>query len=81
MIRPMGRQLMQAFPREVAMGINNRDAVALLDVVEDKIPQQSGFSRTRLPNDAGVKTRILGMDDERDLPAPNGAMANDEWVI
>jgi hypothetical protein len=81
MIHPMGRQVMQEFLREVAMGVDNGDAVALLDVLEDEIPQQSGFSRTRLPNDVGVKTRILGMNDEGDLPAPNGAMANNEWVI
>ena len=63
------------------MRINNCDAVSLLDVLEDEIAQQSGFSRTRLPNNVSVKTRILRMDDEGNLPAPDGAMANNEWVI
>jgi len=77
----MGRQVMQEFLREVAMGINDGNTVALLDVPEAEILQQSGFSRTGLPDDVGVKTRIPGMDDEGDLPAPGGAMANDEGVI
>ena len=81
MICPMGRQVMQEFLREVTMGIDNGNPVALLDVLEDEVPQQSGFSRTRFPNDVSVKTRILRMDDEGDFPAPNGAVTNDEGVI
>lgn len=72
---------MQQLLRKIAMGIDDGDAVALLDVLENEILQQSGFSRTRLPNDVGVKTRILGLDDEGNFAAPGGAVTNDEGGI
>jgi hypothetical protein len=77
----MGRQVMQEFLREVAMGINDGNTVALLDVPEAEILQQSGFSRTGLPDDVGVKTRILGLDDEGNFAAPCGAVTDDEGGI
>jgi hypothetical protein len=63
------------------MGIDDGDAVTVLDMLEDQIAQQGSFSRTGLPDDVSVKTRILRLDDEGNFAAPNGAVTNDEGGI
>ena len=49
MIRPMARQVLQAILRQIAIGINDGNPVALMDVLENQIPEKRRFPRTRFP--------------------------------
>ncbi len=80
-IRPAGRNLAQQVLGKIAVGINDGDAVAPVDVLDDEVAKQGRLSRTRLSDDVEVMPGILWMDAEWNLTAPCEAMTDDEWVV
>jgi hypothetical protein len=66
--------------RKVAMGIDDGHAVASMNVLDDEVSQQRGFSRSRLSDDVGVVPSVLQMQTKRNLTAPSKAMT-DEYRI
>jgi hypothetical protein len=80
-IRAVRGNEFEEFLREIAMRINECDAAALLDVLGDQVLEQSRFSRTRLSNDVGMKTRILRVQEEWDFSAPCGARSEMDGML
>ena len=63
------------------MGINDSNAMATVDVLDDEIAQQSRFSRTRFSNDVTVMPGILWMDTDGGLATPDKAVADDNGFV
>ena len=64
------RDVIEQLGRQIPMRINETDAVALLDELEDEIAQQRGLPGTRLADDVGVVACIAQFEAERLLAAP-----------
>lgn len=64
------RDVIEQLGCQIPMRINEADAVALLDELEDEIAQKRGLSRTRLADDVGVVACIAQIKTERLLAAP-----------
>lgn len=69
--------MFQQFFGKVAMRIEQGEAVTLIKVLDDHVPQKRGFSRTRLTDDVGMLAGILGLDSKSVVAAaPAGALAD-----
>ncbi len=73
---------MKEFLSEIAVRIDDGDTVPVVNVLDDEIAQQGGFSRSRLTDDVGVMPGVHLMDAQRDFAAPSESMSNDDgWVV
>ena len=84
MIRPLRRDVVHQFFGQVAVRINHPDAVAQRDVLEDQIPQQSGFSSAGLADNVEVLPFVHGGNAKGLGIAPARLLANDDvgvWMI
>ena len=66
---------------EIPVGIDHRHSVPSMDVLDDEVPQQVCFSRTRLPDDVAMMPGIHGVDTEGNFTAPNGAFTKNKWIV
>lgn len=69
LLRPVGWDVVEQLLRQIAMRVDETNAMALQDELEDEIAQQSGLSRARLANDIGMVTRIRHLKTERRFAA------------
>lgn len=70
LLGPLRRDVQEQILRQIAMRVDETDAVALLDELEDEIAQQRGLPGTRLADDVGVVAGISQVEAKRLLAAP-----------
>ena len=63
------RDVQQQILREIAMRVDEADAMALLDELEDQIAQERGLPGTRFADDVGVVAGIAQLKTERRFTA------------
>mgnify|MGYP001556288600 CR=1 FL=1 len=73
--------VIEQFLREIAVRINQADAMALQNELEDEIAQQRGFAGTGLADHIGVEASIGYVESKRHLAAPDLALANVKEMI
>lgn len=71
MLGPLRRDVQEQILREIAMRVDEADAVALLDELEDEIAQERGLPGARLADDVGVVACISQVEAKRLLAAPD----------
>lgn len=69
LLRPHGRDVIEQFLRQIAMWVDESDAVALLDELEDEIAQKRRLPGTRFSDDVGVVAGIAQLKTERRFTA------------
>jgi hypothetical protein len=77
MIRPLWRDVVQQFLRQVAVRVNDPDAVVQRDVLQDQVSQQGGFSSAGFADDVEVLPLIHGGNAKGLGIAPAGLLADD----
>ena len=78
MIRPLGRDVVQQFLGQVAVRVNDPDAMPQRDVLQNQVSQQGGFSRAGLADDVEVLPFIHGGNAKGLGIAPAGLLADDD---
>ena len=81
LLRAIRRDVVKQLFREIAVGIDQSNAVPLQDELEDQIAQQSGLSRTRFADHVGVVAGIGYVKTKRHLAAPDLALADEKVVF
>jgi hypothetical protein len=71
----------EKFLGEIAVGIKQRQPMALEQMLNDHIPQQSCFSRTRFSNHVGVMTGVGRRKAKGDFVSPVFAQAEHDHVL
>ena len=72
---------MQEFLGKITVGIDDGDAIAPMDVLDNEVAKQGRFSGTRLPDNVAMMTGIQWLEAERHAALVIRAIADDEWVI
>jgi len=75
------RDVQEQFLRQIAVRIEQTDAVALLDELEDEIAQESGLPGASLADDVGVVASIGQIKTKRQFAAPRLPHANVKIVL
>lgn len=81
LLGPRGRDVQQQILRQIAMGIQETDAMALLDELEDEIAQERRLPGARLADDVGVVSGIAHLEAERHLAAPRLPHADVKVIV
>lgn len=69
LLGPHGRDVIEQFLRQITMRVDETDAVALLDELEDEIAQERRLPGTRFSDDVGVVAGIAQLKTERRFTA------------
>ena len=64
-----GRDVIEQFLRQIAVRVDEADAMALLDELEDEVAQERRLPGTRLADDVGVVAGIAQLKTERRFTA------------
>ena len=70
LLGPLRRDVQQQILRQIAMRVDEADAVALLDELEDQVAQERGLPGARLADDVSVVAGISQVEAKRLLTAP-----------
>ena len=65
MIRPLGRNVVQQFLGQVAVRVNDADAMSKRDVLQNQIPQQGRFAGAGFADDVDVLPLVHGGNAKR----------------
>ncbi len=60
MIGPPGRNVVQQFLGQIAVGVNDPDSMSKGDVLDDQVPQEGGLAGTGFSDDVDVLALIRG---------------------
>lgn len=71
LLGPLRLDVQEQILRQIAMRVDEADAVALLDELENEIAQQRGLPGARLADDVGVVAGISQVEAKRLLAAPD----------
>ena len=68
--------MVEQFLGEVAVRVEEGQSVPQMQVLQNHVPQQRCFPRTRFADDVGVMSGVFTLDAEGDLLSPALALAD-----
>src|SRR5438132_3327216 len=82
MIGALGRNVVQQFLGQVAVGVNHPDSMAKGDVLNDEIPQERRLAGAGLSDDVNVLSLVSGRYAKRLRVTPTFAVSDDNgWFV
>src|SRR5258708_17783025 len=76
----LGRNVIQQFLCQIAVRVNQSDAMSKLDVLQNQITEQCCFSRTRFSDDVDMVSLVAGRYTKRLRLSPAFAVSDqDVW--